>query len=114
MRTSALGRDGLPLSIPFLPGIWERFAWGVGLPSGASRKEPTCQCRGHKTRGFNPWARKISWRRAWQPTPVFFSGESLGQRSLAGYIVHGVAELDPTERLSTACHCLGLEGVQCS
>ena len=27
---------------------------------------------------------KIPWRRAWQPTPVFLPGESLGQRSLAG------------------------------
>jgi len=24
------------------------------------------------------------WRRAWQPTPVFWPGESHGQRSLAG------------------------------
>ena len=28
---------------------------------------------------------KIPWRRAWQPTPVFFLGESHGQRGLAGY-----------------------------
>jgi len=34
---------------------------------------------------FNPWVRKIPWRRKWQPTPVFLSGESHGQRSLAGY-----------------------------
>ena len=31
--------------------------------------------------GFHPWIRKIPWRRAWQPTPVFFPEESLGQRS---------------------------------
>ena len=24
----------------------------------------------------NPWIGKISWRRAWQPTPVFLPGES--------------------------------------
>ena len=30
---------------------------------------------------FDPWVRKIPWRRAWQPTPVF----SPGQRSLVGY-----------------------------
>ena len=34
---------------------------------------------------FNPWVRKISWRRAWQPTPVFLPRELHGQRSLAGY-----------------------------
>ena len=28
---------------------------------------------------------KISWRRKWQPTPVFWPGESHGQRSLVGY-----------------------------
>ena len=26
--------------------------------------------------GFDPWVRKIPWRRAWQPTPVFLPGES--------------------------------------
>ena len=32
------------------------------------------------------WLRKIPWRRAWQPTPVFLPGASHGQRSLAGYV----------------------------
>ena len=45
----------------------------------------TCQCRGHKRCGFYPWVRKIPWRRAWQPTPVFLPEESHGQRSLVGY-----------------------------
>ena len=34
---------------------------------------------------FNPWVRKIPWRRAWQPIPVFLLGEFYGQRSPAGY-----------------------------
>ena len=34
---------------------------------------------------FNPWVGKVTWMRAWQPTPVFFPGESHGQRSLANY-----------------------------
>ena len=34
-----------------------------------------------KRRGFNPRVRKIPWRRAQQPTPVFLPGESHGQRS---------------------------------
>ena len=41
--------------------------------------------RGCKRCGFDPWVRKIPWKRAWQPTPVFLSGEFHGQRSLAGY-----------------------------
>jgi len=28
---------------------------------------------------------KIPWRREWQPTPVFLSGEFHGQRNLVGY-----------------------------
>ena len=52
--------------------------------------------------GFNPWVRKIPWRREWQPTPVFLPGELPGQRSLAGYYPWGCKELDMTEPLSTA------------
>ena len=35
--------------------------------------------------GLIPGIGKISWRKEWQPTPVFLPGESHGQRSLAGY-----------------------------
>jgi len=51
----------------------------------SSSKEPTCQCRRGKRRGFYPWVWKTLWRRAWQFTPVFLPGESHGQRRLAGY-----------------------------
>ena len=50
--------------------------------------------------GFNPWVRKISWRRKWQPTPVFLPGKSHGQRSLAGYSPR-VTMLDMTELLNS-------------
>ena len=36
--------------------------------------------------GFDPWVRKIPWRRAWKPTAVFLPEESLGWRSLAATI----------------------------
>ena len=48
----------------------------TGFPADASGKEPACQCRRHKRHRFNLWARKILWRRGWQPTPVFLPGES--------------------------------------
>ena len=35
--------------------------------------------------GFNPWVRKIPWRREWQPTSVLLPGKSHGQWSLVGY-----------------------------
>ena len=48
-------------------------------------KKSACHCRRHKRRGFDPWIRKIPWRRKRQPTPVFLPGESHGHNSLAGY-----------------------------
>ena len=58
------------------------FTISKGLLRWLSGKESACQC---KRCGFNPWSRKIPWRRTWQPTPVFLPGKSHGQRSLAGY-----------------------------
>ena len=36
----------------------------TGFPGGARGKEPACQCRRHKRCKFDPWFRKISWRKA--------------------------------------------------
>ena len=43
---------------------------------------PAYQCMRSERCRFDPWVRKIPWRRKWQPTPVFLSGKSRGQRSL--------------------------------
>ena len=44
-----------------------RFTWWL-------RQSRVClQCR---RPGFDPWDRKIPWRRIWQPTPVFLPGKS--------------------------------------
>ena len=45
-----------------------------------------------------------SWRRKWQPTPVFLPGKSRGWRSLAGYKPGGCKESDTTERLHFHFH----------
>ena len=54
--------------------------------------------------------RKIPWRRARQPTPVFLPGESHGQKSLEGYSPGDHKELDTTEATSacTNTYSLGL------
>ena len=57
----------------------------VGFLGGTSGKEPTCQCKRHKRRRFDSWVGKIPWRRAWQPTLVFLSGDSHAQKNLVGY-----------------------------
>ena len=49
---------------------------------------------------FNPWVRKMPWRKKWQPTPVFLPGKFHGQRSLAGYSPQGRKKSDMTEWLS--------------
>ena len=46
---------------------------------------------------FDPWVRKIPWKRKWQPTPVFLPGEFHGQRSPVGYSPWGHKESDTTE-----------------
>ena len=63
-----------------------------GFPGGVRGKDPSCQCRMHKGHGLNPWVRKIPWRREWQPTLIFFPGESPWTEELAVYIVHGVTK----------------------
>ena len=68
------------------------------FPGGTSCKEPACQCRRHKRLEFNPWGRKIPYRRKWQPTPIFFPGKSHGRRNLVGYSPWGRKESDMTER----------------
>jgi len=62
-----------------------------------SGKESACLCRRLKRPGFNPWVRKMPWRRKWQLTPVFLPGRSYGQGSLAGYSPWGHKEPDTTE-----------------
>ena len=65
--------------------------------SGSSGRESAGQCR---RCGFDPWVKKIPWRREWQPTPIFLpgrSGRSHGQRSLEGYSPWGHKE---SEQLS--------------
>ena len=56
----------------------------MSFPGGSEVKESACNAGASRLR-FDPWVRKIPWRRGWQPTPVFLPRESHGQRSLAGY-----------------------------
>ena len=52
--------------------------------------------------GFDPWVRKILWRRKWQLTPVFLPKKSHGQRSLVGCSPKGNRELNTTKTEHTA------------
>ena len=57
---------------------------------------------------LDPWVRTISWRRKWQPPPVFLPGRFHGQRSLGGCSPWGHRESDRAEheqdsQLSPTC-----------
>ena len=55
------------------------------------------QCRRPR---FNPWVRKIPWKREWLPTPVFLPGEFHGKKNLVGYSPWGLKELGVNEQLT--------------
>ena len=69
----------------------------LGFPGGSDNKESDCNAGDS---GFDLWVGKISWRRKWQPTPVFLLGEVYGQRSLAGYSPWNCKQADMTEQLT--------------
>ena len=71
-----------------------------GFPGGTVGKESSCQCRRHKRHGFDPWIRKIPWRRKWQSTLVFLPIKFQWQRSPVGYSPLGHKESDTTEWLT--------------
>ena len=70
----------------------------LGFAGSTSGKEPACQCRKRKRKGFNPWVGKMPWRRKWQPTPVSLPGESRGQRrreSCSPWVARNQTRLKP-------------------
>ena len=78
-----------PLSIEFS----KQECWsGLPFPSpgGSSRSRDRNQvfCNAGLL-GSSLGSRRSPWRREWQPTPVFSTGESHGQRSLASYCPRG-------------------------
>ena len=71
----------------------QSFLWGPTRKDqgGAHGENPPA------TPGNKRDSGSIPWRRAWQPTLLFLSGESHGQRNLAGYSPRDSKESDMTE-----------------
>ena len=78
---------------PKSPALADRF-FTTALPGKALK---------YRRSMFNPWVRKIPWRRECQPTLVLLPGEFHGQRNLVGY-----SPLDMTEQLTISL-CLETE-----
>ena len=86
--------DGLPKFISFPIVMFRYVSLGASQMALVVKNLPTnARDRRHR---FNPWDRKIPWRRKRQPTPVFLPGESQGQKSLQA-TVQCPTELKMTE-----------------
>ena len=75
----------------------------MSFHAAASGKAPACQCRSRRS-SFNPWVRKIPGGGHGTPLGHPCLENLNGQRSLVGYIVHGVSESYVTE--GTLCICV--------
>ena len=64
-----------------------------GLLRWHSGKESACQGRRCKRGQFDPWVKKVPWRRKWHPTPVFLPG------AWRATIHRGRKESDTAERM---------------
>ena len=81
------------------------------MPNVSSGKKICLQCKRLRRHRFDPWVRKIPWRRTWQPIPLLLTGKSHEERSLVGYSPWDCKELDMTECKHTfikaSCNCGG-------
>ena len=89
-----LGTFSAIISLNILSGPFGQYPHG--LPWWLRWQSVCLQCGRSR---FNPWDGKISWKRKWQPTPVFLPGKSHGQRSMVDYSPWCHKESDTTERL---------------
>ena len=71
-------------------------------------KKSACKCRRCRRHRFCPWVKKISWRRKWQPTPVFVPGEFHRHGILVGYHPWDHRVSDTTEWLSMHARSLDI------
>ena len=89
-----LGTFSAVISLNIFSGPFGQYPHG--LPWWLRWQSVCLQCGRSR---FNPWDGKISWKRKWQPTPVFLPGKSHGRRSLVDYSPWGHKESDTTEWL---------------
>ena len=69
----------------------------MGFPGGSMGKESARQCRRLE---FNPWVRKMPWRRKWQP---ILARKIPGTEEPGGYSPWGWKESDMTKATEHAC-----------
>ena len=72
----------------------------LSFPSGSDGKESACDVGDLGSIR----ARKIPWRRKWQPTPVSLAGKSHWHRILVGYYPWSCKESDMTKQQTLSFH----------
>ena len=77
-----------------------QISMNMGLPSWLSQYKISLQCRRPV---LDPWVRKISWRRACNPSQYSCLENSMGRGAWRA-TVHGVTESNTTEQLHTHKH----------
>ena len=77
----------------FLPLACWWVSSTLGLPWWLSDKESACQCRRHR---FDPWVRKIPWRRKWQVTQYFFQKKPMDRGAWQATVHRVTKESDTT------------------
>ena len=53
-------------------------------------KNPPANARDTRDMGLVPWVGRISWRRKWEPAPVFFPGKKSMDRGALWATVHKI------------------------
>ena len=101
LRFNSLESPFSPHHPLFTLSFWSAVLYKQGFPGGTAVKNlPANEADTWDSR-FDPWVRKIPWRRDnlldWQPTPVFLPGKLHGQGSLEGCSSCGHKPLDITE-----------------
>ena len=69
-----------------------------GFPVGTGGKESACQCKRCR---FDPWVRKIPWRRKWHLVPVYLLEKIQWTEEMGELSPWGPKESDTIEQLST-------------
>ena len=73
--------------------LWWSSTLYSAVPSVASQVAQWERiCLQNRRCRFDLWVETVSWRRQWQPAPVFLPGKPHAQRSLAGYSPWGRKE----------------------
>ena len=93
---------GVQSCCEFSRAIWASLVAQMvkNLPAKKKKEKKKRICLQCRRPRFDPWVRKIPWRREWLPTPVSLPGEFHGQRSLADCSPWGRRESDKTEQLT--------------